>query len=358
MRRRLLVSLTTLVLMLLFVEGAVRVRQYLKFGTSGQRYHQLEEHEASGLLVPKAGTVTGAIAVNDAGFRSPDIPLEKPTGLVRLAFLGGSTTFCAEVSGNEATWPQLVVDALREAYPGVAFDHVNGGTAGYTTKESLKNLQHRVAPFAPDVVVVYHGTNDLVHATREIAIAEGLVEPDSGDEEGWLARNSMAWFLLRKNLRFRSRQANAAEGAEGMPLEAGVVSAAFAADLGALLDASADAAEFVVLPTFSTRIRPEQSREERMASAASALYYMPYLDVDQILAGYDEVNATLRALGAARPEVLLVEGEDGIPADDLHFADTVHFRDAGARKQADRVIEALLGSEQLAALVDARRPGN
>jgi len=45
---------------------------------------------------------------------------------------------------------------------------------------------------------------------------------------------------------------------------------------------------------------------------------------------------------------ILVEGEDGIPGDPAHFADSVHFTDEGCRLQAQRVLEVLLVSPQMA----------
>ena len=57
----------------------------------------------------------------------------KPPGTYRIAFLGGSTTYCAEVSGDDKTWPYLVVEALKAGYPDRRFDYVNVGVPGYTT---------------------------------------------------------------------------------------------------------------------------------------------------------------------------------------------------------------------------------
>jgi hypothetical protein len=52
--------------------------------------------------------------------------------------------------------------------------------------------------------------------------------------------------------------------------------------------------------------------------------------------------------------VVLVDGEDSIPADDQHFNDSVHFTDAGSAKQAQRVIERLSTIVELRDLVSSR----
>jgi len=129
---------------------------------------------ASGLPIPKPGQHTGRIRINRQGFRSPEIPRVKPPGTVRLAFLGGSTTFCAEVSSNEATWPALVSRWLRERHPEVMFDYVNAGVPGYGLGYIRKTLKYRVSPLRPDIIILYEATNDLAGDTRGIATQRGL----------------------------------------------------------------------------------------------------------------------------------------------------------------------------------------
>ncbi|MFT5291621.1 MAG: hypothetical protein ACI8QS_001394 [Planctomycetota bacterium] len=354
MRRRLLVSCVTLVVVFALVESAVRVRQYVRFGTTSQSYHDLEEHTASGLMVPKANAETGSIRVNPEGFRSPSIPLDKPAGTVRLAFLGGSTTFCAEVSSNAATWPHLVTEELRRTHPDVSFDYLNAAAAGYTTADSLLNMRHRVAAYAPDVVVVYHGTNDLVHLSRLAAIEVGLFDLESDVEtDTWLSRNCMTWFLLKKNLRNRGRQARAAENTQAMPIAPGDIAVPFRGRLVPLLDEVAKTASLICLPTFATKVRTGQAQEAQMSAASSAIYYMPFFGTEEILAGYQQINSTLREVAQGRDDVLLIEGEGSIPADEEHFADTVHFLDAGSQLQAQRVVGSLESSPKFAALLES-----
>ena len=60
--------------------------------------------------------------------------MPKPPGRVRLAFIGASTTFCAEVSSDAAAWPDLVVETLHGRFPGTRFDYVNGGVPGYAVQ--------------------------------------------------------------------------------------------------------------------------------------------------------------------------------------------------------------------------------
>src|SRR6185295_525600 len=112
----------------------------------------------------------------------------------------------------------------------------------------------------------------------------------------------------------------------------------------------------VALVTFSVQMRAEQTPAVQRAAAASALYYMPFLDVPGLLAGYGEYNRVLREVARASGAIL-VEGEDSIPGDATHFADSVHFRDPGLVLQAERVLHGLLAAPAYQELVARHRAG-
>lgn len=100
--------------------------------------------------------------VNSLGFRGAEIAFAKPPGTLRVATLGGSTTWCQ--GADEDTWPAVLEALLRQRLPaGGPFTDVeviNAGVSGYTSLESFANLKTRVLPLQPDIVVVYHAVND------------------------------------------------------------------------------------------------------------------------------------------------------------------------------------------------------
>ena len=351
MRRKLWLSFTVLVLMLLVAEGVVRGRNYLQHGTFG-RIYTFAIHEPSGLKIPVPGSTTERIAIDSRGFRSPELDDPKPDGRLRLAFVGGSTTFCAETSGNDATWPALVVAAARAAHPDADVDWLNAAVGGFAADTSIDNFRHRVAPLVPDVVVVYHATNDLSKDTRALARATGVYEGDP-DGDSWLAGWSLAWFLLEKNLAHRER-AVVDPDTPKLALDPATIAPGFADRLRTLVADAQAAGALVVLPTFSARLRSGQSAAELEAAAVSSLYYMPYLTPESILAGFEAYNAEIRRV-AAETGALLVEAADAIPADAEHFVDSVHFTDAGAARMAELVGTALLAWEPFVQRVEGAR---
>lgn len=144
------------VVLLLAAEAALRVRNQIRYGGTFWGVDETYEVDpASGLRIPIPSSRFGPIGINAFGFRGPEIAREKPPGRLRLAFLGGSTTYCAEVSSDAMTWPALVVKALRQRWPSLDIDYLNAGVPGYTVRTLLPALEKRVAQFKPDIVVIY-----------------------------------------------------------------------------------------------------------------------------------------------------------------------------------------------------------
>lgn len=346
---RLLVRLLVVTILGAFaLEGAVRVRQYLKHGTTDRTIYARMVDEETGLELPSPESVVGGISINKAGFRGPELDSPKPEGRIRIGFLGGSTTFCAEVTDNASTWPHLVTDALREASGGKEIDYVNGGAPGFSSKHSITNLEARVAPQDPDVLVIYHCTNDLNLDTIEAAEERGIFS-GKAEDPSWLGRMSMAWFLVEKNQRVKARQSR--EGQELLDVRADELSHQFAARLDTLLTKAKETADVVAICTFQTKARRDQTPEVQLASFNTSLYYMPYMSVETLLDGFDEYNRVIRE-AAERNGVLLIDTDGWIPGDSEHFVDSVHMSDAGAERMAACVSEALLSSSEMAALLD------
>ena len=342
-----------LVVAVLSLEGAVRVRQWLKYGSSSPTVHEFVTDPKSGLRIPEPGMKRGGISINSLGFRGPETTIPKPRGTIRLAFLGASTTYCAEVSGNHAVWAHVVTESLSSRYPEIAFDYVNGGVSGYTTRESLRNLEYRIAQLDPDVIVIYHGTNDLSSDTRRLAEEQGLSN-QRPDATSTLAEWSTLWFLLEKNWTVYQRQANARGGNNRLEFEPSKLSTPFRKRLAALVARAKEAAPAVALVTFSHRVRHEQSDEEKLHASSTSLYYMPYMSVEGLLKGFDEYNRVIRHV-AAEQSVILAEAEKSIPGTGEHFVDSAHLTDKGARRMADLVVEALTAADPFTELVNRTR---
>ena len=341
-------------LVLALAEGAVRVRQWHNTGAFVSMASMYKVDKSINLRVLTPGFRSDRISINSLGFRGPEIAPIKPKNVMRVAFLGASTTFCAEASGDAAVWPQIVTDLLRRRFANTAFDFVNGGVPGYTVESSRKNLKYRIAPLTPDLIVVYHATNDLSGEVRQRAeLAHSAGAADSG-HESWLERHSLFWELVVKNLRVREAQSEVGSGnAHHLQVDAGTLGQDFERDLTSLVRESAAVASRVAVVTFSTQLRADQSLAAQKKAAVSAFVYMPFMSIDGLLAGYGRYNNIIKQV-ATSEHALLITGEDDIPGDPAHFVDTVHFTDSGNRAMAERVFSALVRDPKVLELIQAR----
>jgi len=125
---------------------------------------------------------------NALGYRGEEISIPKPPGSIRIACLGGSTTYTYEIEDYKKSYPYLLEKYLHEK----DFDNIeviNAGAGGWSSWESLINLELRVLDLDPDVVIIYHGIND---------IHPRLVWPPEiyrGDNSGRRAPNETTLFM-------------------------------------------------------------------------------------------------------------------------------------------------------------------
>lgn len=77
---------------------------------------------------------------------------------------------------------------------------------------------------------------------------------------------------------------------------------------------------------------------------------MPFVTPKLLIEGHERYNQIVREV-AGETGALLIEGENEIPGDPIHFTDTHHFTDAGSRKMAERVSRALIASPELKKLL-------
>ena len=333
--------------MLVIAEGAVRVRQYVKYGVTADFNEFYMTDEKTGLRVLVAGKSTQRISINSLGFRGPEINREKPPGTFRLAFLGASTTYCAEVSSNDKVWVDLVARDLSEQFDRVKVDYINGSVPGYALESSLKNLSLRIAPLEPDLVVIYHATNDLSDEMRGLAEAQGVTALNLEKGQSWLADYSLLWKLVEMNLSILVAEERAEQQSQTVEFVASKLGTPFKTELAELVrQARTAGAKRVALATFSIQLRNGQNEQQLRKASESATYYMPFTSPQMLIEAYARYNDVIREV-ARESGALLIDDESMIPGDPTHFHDTVHFTDTGSAVQAQRVSTALAADEKV-----------
>jgi lysophospholipase L1-like esterase len=92
---------------------------------------------------------------NSHGYRGAEFTKTKPERKIRIATLGGSTTYGVGVN-NEETWPYQLAGFL-----GKDFQVINMGVPGYSSAENLIQTALHLSDYKPDLAVYFIGLNDL-----------------------------------------------------------------------------------------------------------------------------------------------------------------------------------------------------
>lgn len=339
-RRKILYTAILCIAVLVMCEAALRVRAWLKYGVweASVRDPLVQFDPAINLFVATPGyeTVGGRmhIKINSLGFRGDEFSRDKPPDTLRIAVLGASTTFNAEVSSNHATWPHRLQEKLRAAYPHQKIEVINTSLGGYVAGDNLKNLRHRVLPLKPDLVIYYEANNEIVRDTAELAVREGLIKSRERSRlVNVLSNTSLMFDLAHKNLTILAQGAGGASGKfDSVPRDLPDRFISVLDEMRAELERH-DVP--FMLSTFIVKYRRNQDRATQIANADVAFYYMPWMSIDGLLFAMDLYNQALLDY-AHREGLLFVDDREAIPPDAEHFTDCMHLADNGAEAMADR----------------------
>lgn len=141
----------------------------------------------------KETTFPNGMVSNQFGFRGPEIPFEKPPRMIRIAFLGASTT---EGQGyNPHSYPEYVGYWLNQwaiaTHLPVRFETMTAGGSGYSSNDIAARFKQDVLPLQPDIAIYYEGANQFypnsfIHYRRHMRLSP----PRTSLALGWFVRNS------------------------------------------------------------------------------------------------------------------------------------------------------------------------
>jgi len=127
-------------------------------------------------------------------------PADPKAGAIRVAAVGGSTTFGTKVTDADS-WPWLLQEALGDGYA-----VINYGVPGYTTAENIIQMALLVPEARPAIVIFYEGWNDIRNYHWPDFTADyyghGMTQTDTllpalPDRSGFVARAARYSFVMR-----------------------------------------------------------------------------------------------------------------------------------------------------------------
>jgi lysophospholipase L1-like esterase len=137
--------------------------------------------------IPTPNYMKGKNKHNSLGYRGDEIQMPKPAGQFRIVCIGASTTYDTDIDDYRMSYPFLLEKKLKEkGYKNV--NVINAGAGGWTSWESLIDVELRVLDLEPDMLIIYDAINDI-HAR--------LVWPPEaykGDNTGELSTTS--YFMM------------------------------------------------------------------------------------------------------------------------------------------------------------------
>lgn len=121
-------------------------------GEENFRLHWARLAGETGVYKPLPGII------NQLGFHSREIPVDKQENTFRIMVLGGSAVYgWKEI---ETSWVWHLEKNLQKKYPGMDIQVINAGVSGGRSLDQFKLLS-KVIHLDPDVVMTYDGWNDV-----------------------------------------------------------------------------------------------------------------------------------------------------------------------------------------------------
>lgn len=190
------------------------------------------------------------VSVNDAGFRDRTHPLDKPSGVYRIAVLGDSYSEAMQVPLEAAYWSLLPGKLAACGFqPGRKIEALNFGVAGYGTAQQYLLLVSTAIRYQPDLVLLQFTNGNDVRNNSAVLEPEKSRPFFALDERGTLRldesfaytsghrrRSSLPWQLFREvsdasrvaQLLRAASQAQLMPSAHASPMEAGLEAAVLA----------------------------------------------------------------------------------------------------------------------------------
>lgn len=268
---------------------------------------------------------------------SRDIAIPKPTDLFRINCIGASTTGnYIHYNGKSYSYPLELEKILQSKY-GELIEVNNCGQGGYNSADILVRFLLQVADTDPDVVIIYHGYNDVsAFLTEEFASDYSHARRNLGESYWKFALAAKVPntpfkflnFLFEKWMPIDSRNSLLGQVSKGIfnaNLDPGIGLKTYQRNLQYIIDVCKARKIEVILSIY-----------------CHFLYDTVLTDPIHLL--YNKIvkqeNAIMREL-ANKNNLMIVDNASLVPQDEEFFVDSIHFTPEGMRLIATNIAYAV-----------------
>jgi lysophospholipase L1-like esterase len=175
-----------LIVLLCIIESILRMEHIIVKSTpytlSLDNFHPFLQ----GRLTTRNNMENNLLHINSFGFRGPEITKNKTQSTYRIIVLGGSTVLNVGIP-FEQTFGNILQEKLQKIYPDKKIEVLNGGMDGYTSEHSLIQYLFFVKDFHPDLLIMWHGINDMYESCVGNSLTYKSYQSDYSHNFGSLA---------------------------------------------------------------------------------------------------------------------------------------------------------------------------
>jgi lysophospholipase L1-like esterase len=283
----------------------------------------------------------GKWSMNEWGYRGPS----PQTGRINVVTFGASETFGIYES-PEHEYPRVLESRLNEAAGATRYNVINLAIPGVRIGR-WGYLERGIKQFKAKVVVIYPSPANYIGSERPLCdqpsspVADQISLKDRIRLTGKLEQLSKK--VLPPSIMTMWRQHDIAKSVQGITVINKVPNSniqSFKTDLACAVRTAQQAGATVVLATHATYFGTTLRDSDKPMMTAWRRFY-PELKEEGFLDLEVRTNAAIKDL-AREMNLELVDADKGIPPGPAHFADFVHFTDAGSARMAQLLAPPVL----------------
>ncbi len=319
------------------------------------------------------------LTINSLGFRSEEIKQQKQAGTYRIVVLGGSTVLNREVS-FEKNAVRLLEKKLRKEFPDRKIEVINAGKDYYTSEHSLIQYLFVIKDLDPDLIIMWHGINDMVFGScpREGIFSHGEVKSDYSHVLGPVTQVAMQYFTIPPVMQIKlvtadfiakalkdnlysdlikpKEQREIAYVAQEYKDNKNTISvknfpslSVYKRNLESFIAATKADGVPIILGDQPSLYKTNNSSEETQKILATQLICIKdgkYYDAQSMKSGLDSFNMATKRI-AVDNELLFVDLDKGVPKNLNYFLDNVHYTEKGNAQIAELLYNVIVSNELL-----------